>query len=70
MSKVLDEKTQEVLRTLKVPEDEIAELAEKNKALPTEENVVEKEDATDAGTLDKSTIWTRLGGRRQKRQMR
>lgn len=61
MSKVLDEKTQEVLRTLKVPEDEIAELAEKNKALPTEENVVEKEDATDAGTLDKSTIWTRLG---------
>lgn len=47
MSKVLDEKTQDALRQLGHTEDEIAELAEKNKAAPPEEeNVVEKEEAT------------------------
>ena len=63
MSKKLDEKAAEALRQLGHTEDEIAELAEKNKALPDEENVVEKEDTTGAETApaERSTIWTELG---------
>lgn len=45
MSKQLDDKAAEALRKLGHSEDEIAELAEKQKALPEEENVVEKEDS-------------------------
>ena len=43
MSKALDEKAAEALAKLGHSEDEIAELAEKQKALPPEENVMEKE---------------------------
>jgi hypothetical protein len=46
MSKQLDDKAAEALRQLGHTEDEIAELAEKNKALPEEEHVAEKEDTT------------------------
>ncbi len=49
MSKQIDEKTAAALGALGVTEEEIAELAEKNKALPQEENVVEKEETPDAG---------------------
>jgi hypothetical protein len=61
MEKQLTQETEEALRQLNVPEEEIAALAEKNKALPPEENVVEKEDATPEGTPEKSTLWTALG---------
>ena len=43
MGKALDEKAAEALQKLGRSEDEIAELAEKQKALPQEENVAEKE---------------------------
>jgi hypothetical protein len=57
MSKVLDEKTQDALRQLGHTEDEIAELAEKNKAAPPqEENVVEKEETTEAGAQENALI--------------
>jgi transposase len=49
MSKQLDEKAREALAALGHTEDEIAELAEKQKAAPPEEeNVVEKEESTEA----------------------
>ena len=59
MSKQLDEKAREALGLLNLTEDEIDELAEKQKALPEEENVVEKED-TEAtqGTLKR--VWQEL----------
>lgn len=48
MSKQVDEKTAEALSALGVSEDEIAALSEKAKAAPQEEeNVVEKEGATE-----------------------
>ena len=46
MSKALDDKAAAALRQLGHTEDEIAELAQKQKALPQEDNVVEKEDTT------------------------
>jgi hypothetical protein len=52
----LDEKKAEVLRELGHTEDEIAVLAEKQKALPEEENVAEKEETTDAGKQDQGLI--------------
>jgi len=66
MSKQLDERAAEALRKLGHSEDEIAELAEKNKALPDEANVVEKEDTTPEPEApqdapDKRTIWQMLG---------
>jgi len=60
MSKAMDEKAAEALRKLGHTEDEIAELAEKQKALPEEENVVEKEDTTQEAP-ERSTIWKKLG---------
>ena len=59
MSKQLDEKAAEALRKLGHTEEEIAELAQKQKALPTEENVAEKEET--AHTPERSTIWAELG---------
>jgi hypothetical protein len=56
MSKQLDEKAAEALRQLGHTEDQISELAEKQKALPQEENVVEKEESTQeqpAGAIEK-----------------
>jgi hypothetical protein len=50
MSKQLDEQAAEALRNLGHNEEEIAELAEKQKALPDEENVVEKEDTAESAT--------------------
>lgn len=44
MSKALDEKAREVLADLGHTQEEIEELAQKAKATPEEENVVEKED--------------------------
>jgi hypothetical protein len=46
MSKQLDEKDAAALGRLGHTEEEIAELAEKQKAVPEEENVVEKEETT------------------------
>ena len=42
--KELDDKTREALAQLNLSEEDIAELAEKQKALPAEENVVEKDE--------------------------
>ena len=56
MSKVLDEKTADALRQLGHTEDEIAELAEKNKASPPEENVAEKEESTEVGAQEQGLI--------------
>ena len=60
MSKALDDKATEALRALGHTEDEIAELAEKNKALPPEENVVQKEDTTQAAP-ERVAVWKQLG---------
>jgi hypothetical protein len=63
MAKELDEKTRDALARLGHSEEEIAELAEKQKALPEETNVVEKEDTTTeegkAGLVE--TLWRSLG---------
>ncbi len=59
MSKQIDEKTAAALRDLNVTEEEIVELAQKQKAAPVEENVVEKEDTTEAGGL--KGLWQALG---------
>jgi Zn finger protein HypA/HybF involved in hydrogenase expression len=58
MDKQLSKEAEEALRQLNVPEAEIAELAEKNKALPTEENVAEKEDTAQVA---RETVWSKLG---------
>jgi hypothetical protein len=58
--KALDEKAAEALQQLGHTEDEIAELAEKQKALPDEENVVEKEDTATVAP-EKRTLWKKLG---------
>jgi hypothetical protein len=59
MGKQLSEETAEALRNLNVSEEEIAELAEKQKALPEEENIVEKEETTQVP--ERGTIWAELG---------
>lgn len=57
MSKQLDEQAAEALRQLGHTEDEIAELAEKQKALPAEEeNVVEKEDTPQEETQPEEAV--------------
>lgn len=64
MSKKLDEKAAEALRQLGHTEDEIAELAQKQKALPDEENVVEKEDTATGAEIapaERETFWVTLG---------
>jgi hypothetical protein len=57
MSKQLDDKAAEALEKLGHTPEEIAELAEKQKALPQEENVVEKEETTP----ERETLWAQLG---------
>lgn len=60
--KALDEKAAEALRKLGHTEDEIEALAEKQKALPPEENVVEKEEtAKGVEAPERSKIWAELG---------
>ena len=60
MSKELDEKAAEALTRLGHTEEEIEQLAQKQKALPTEPNVAEKEDATEE-PLERESIWKALG---------
>jgi hypothetical protein len=60
MAKELDEKTRAALAKLGHSEEEIEALAEKNKALPTEESVVEKEETTEA-IPGRETLWAQLG---------
>jgi hypothetical protein len=60
MSKQLDEKVVAALADLGHSPEEIEELEEKQKAMPQEENVVEKEDSTSAAP-DRETIWKKLG---------
>ena len=60
VSKALDEKAAEALRKLGHTEDEVAALAEKQTAAPAEENVVEKEESTQA-IPERATLWAQLG---------
>jgi hypothetical protein len=60
MSKQLDEKTVEALAQLGHTEDEIADLAEKQKALPEEENVVTKEEQAAQGNGVLKQLWQQL----------
>jgi hypothetical protein len=60
MSKELDEKARVALAKLGHTPEEIAELAEKQKALLEEENVVEKEETTEAAP-ERETLWAQLG---------
>jgi hypothetical protein len=56
--KQMDANTAEALRKLGRTEDEIAELAEKQKAVPEEDNIVEKEETTPETP---ETLWDKLG---------
>jgi len=63
MSKQIDDKTVEALAKLGHTPEEIEALAEKNKALPPEEeNVVEKEETNVAvEPVERETLWKKLG---------
>jgi len=61
MEKQLDEKATEALRALGQSEEDIAELAQKAKALPEEENVVTKQEETTEKPPERAKIWEQLG---------